>query len=222
MIRDNLVFRGGTALNKLFLKSPTRYSEDLDFVQKESAPIGPIIDTIRNLLQPWLGEPKRKLTQRSVKLIYQYEATGGLPAKLKIEINTTEHFQVLPLHIEPLAVSTEWFEGNCMITTYALEELMATKLRALYQRRKGRDLFDLWYVITQNVVDTNQMIEIFKKYCAHDDINISQKLFKENMEMKRLHRDFRVDMNVLLAPSIQWNFDEAFSAVHQHIINKLS
>jgi len=33
-IKDALVFRGGTALNKLFLKPPARYSEDIDFVQK--------------------------------------------------------------------------------------------------------------------------------------------------------------------------------------------
>ncbi len=33
-IRDALVFRGGTALNKLFLTPGARYSEDIDFVQK--------------------------------------------------------------------------------------------------------------------------------------------------------------------------------------------
>lgn len=31
-IKDSLVFRGGTALNKLFIQPPARYSEDLDFV----------------------------------------------------------------------------------------------------------------------------------------------------------------------------------------------
>ncbi len=48
-IRDALVFRGGTALNKLFLNSPARYSEDIDFVQKRAEPIGRIIQ-IFNLI----------------------------------------------------------------------------------------------------------------------------------------------------------------------------
>lgn len=44
-IKDALVFRGGTALNKLFLKPPARYSEDIDFVQKRPEPIGQLIQS---------------------------------------------------------------------------------------------------------------------------------------------------------------------------------
>ena len=88
-IKDALVFRGGTALNKLFLKPPARYSEDIDFVQKRSEPIGKTIDAIRELLNPWLGDPKWKVTERSAKLVYKYESIGKLPVKLKIEISTT-------------------------------------------------------------------------------------------------------------------------------------
>ena len=139
-IKDTLVFRGGTALNKLFLKPPARYSEDIDFVQKNISPIGQTIDAIRTLLKPLLGEPKWKITERSAKLVYKYEAINKLPAKLKIEINTTEHFQVLPLKTEIFSINSEWFQGEANILTYEIDELMATKLKALYQRRKGRDL----------------------------------------------------------------------------------
>ena len=67
-IKDALVFRGGTALNKLFLKPPARYSEDIDFVQKRPEPIGKTIDAIRVLLKPWLGDPKWKITERSANV----------------------------------------------------------------------------------------------------------------------------------------------------------
>src|SRR5436189_506114 len=59
-ISDSLVFRGGTALNKLYITPPARYSEDLDFVQIKSEPIGPTIASIRNKLDNWLGTPKGK------------------------------------------------------------------------------------------------------------------------------------------------------------------
>jgi len=39
LLADALVFRGGTALHKLLLSPTARYSEDLDFVQRESAPV---------------------------------------------------------------------------------------------------------------------------------------------------------------------------------------
>ncbi len=63
-VSEALVFRGGTALNKLFLKPPSRYSEDIDFVQKNSNPIGQTIDAIRALFKPWLGDPKRPTVAR--------------------------------------------------------------------------------------------------------------------------------------------------------------
>ncbi len=145
-IKDALVFRGGTALNKLFINPASRYSEDIDFVQKNSDPIGPTINAIREVLKPWLGDPKWKITQRSAKMIYTYESINKSESKLKIEINTTEHFQVLPFKKVPFSMDSDWFKGTADITTYEMDELIATKLRALYQRRKGRDLFDIWYV----------------------------------------------------------------------------
>ena len=151
-----LVFHGGTALNKLFLKPPARYSEDIDFVQKRLEPIGKIIDTIRILLKPWLGDPQWKVTQRGAKLIYKYESINKLPTKLKIEINNTEHFQVLPLHLEKLNVQSEWFNHSLDVVTYELDELMATKLCTLYQHWKGQDLFDLWYVTKQELIDLDR------------------------------------------------------------------
>ncbi|WP_375326520.1 nucleotidyl transferase AbiEii/AbiGii toxin family protein [Candidatus Tisiphia endosymbiont of Nemotelus uliginosus] len=220
-IKDSLVFRGGTALNKLFIKPPVRYSEDIDFVQKRPEPIGLTIDAIRQSLKPWLGDPKWKITERSVKLVYQYKAISGLPAKLKIEINTTEHFQVLPLRHESFSIESQWFNGVCEIVTYELAELVATKLRALYQRRKGRDLFDLWYIFKCKLVEANQVIHIFQKYCANDSILISKELFQKNMELKRLNKDFQVDMNVLLPPQVYWNFDEAFEFVQTRILSQI-
>src|SRR3989338_4336078 len=111
-ISNSLVFRGGTALNKLYIQPPARYSEDIDFVQIKSAPIGGTIDAVRQALDPWLGEPKRKLTDRSAKLIYRYTAIDNVVAKLKIEINTTEHFHVLPLTKHSFKMKSEWFEGE--------------------------------------------------------------------------------------------------------------
>ena len=221
-VKESLIFRGGTALNKLFIKPPARYSEDLDFVQKKSEPIGSTIDAIRRVLKPWLSEPRRKITERSAKLIFQYQSISGLPAKLKVEINTTEHFGVLPFRTELLEMTSPWYTDSCEIITYELVELMATKLRALYQRRKGRDLFDLWYVWKNDLVDIMQVIEIFQKYCANEGVIITRKFFEENMAFKKLNVDFRTDMNVLLPHNISWDFDEAFNFVQENIIEKLS
>ncbi len=218
-IQESLVFRGGTALNKLYIRPAARYSEDIDFVQKKPEPIGETINAIRYSLNDWLGEPKRKLTARGVKLIYQYEAINKLPSKLKIEINTSEHFHFLQHKQIPYAVDSKWFNGQCIIITYQLEELIATKLRALYQRRKGRDLFDVWFVFSRGLVDQNLVFDLFHKYCYSSGQLVTKDIFLQNIEQKRLSRDFKVDMNILLPFMIEWNFDEAFEYV-QNVISE--
>lgn len=220
-VRDALVFRGGTALNKLFINPPARYSEDIDFVQKNVDPIGQTIDAIRTLLKPWLGDPKWKITQRSAKLIYKYESTNKIPAKLKIEINTTEHFQALPLKTVPFAMDSAWFKGETNIITYEMDELMATKLRALYQRRKGRDLFDLWYVTDRNLIDLNRVFDIFSQYCTYNNVKVTSEEFLKNLELKKNHRDFHMDMSVLLPSKLHWDFDEAYQFVVDNVIRRL-
>ena len=220
-VRKSLVFRGGTALNKLFLLPGVRYSEDLDFVQKKEEGVGSSLDAIRTVLKPWLGEPAWKITQRGAKLIYKYESINGLPAKLKIEINTTEHFQVLPLKQVEFSMNSEWSSGAAKIITYEIDELMATKLRALYQRRKGRDLFDVWYVANKGLIHIEKMLGIFHHYCVHDGTPISKSEFVKNLEHKKNHPDFYVDMHALLPEELQWNFDEAYEFVLEKVIHYL-
>lgn len=202
LVRESLVFRGGTALNKLYIDPPARYSEDIDLVQIKPEPIGKTLDAIREVLDPWLGEPQRKLTERSAKLVYRFTAFDNTPAKLKIEINTTEHFSVKPIIKKLHKIESEWFEGSANLLTYHLDELMATKLRALYQRRKGRDLFDLWYVLEKNLINIDEVIIIFHQYCRHNENFISQAMFEQNLLLKKQHTDFRSDMEQLLAHEV--------------------
>ncbi len=95
-LRDALIFRGGTALNKLCFQRPLRYSEDVDLVQRVTGPIGPVFDGVRQALAGWLGaSPARKQGQGVVNLVYRAmsEDVPPLPLRIKIEINTREHFQ---------------------------------------------------------------------------------------------------------------------------------
>lgn len=220
-VQQSLVFRGGTALNKLYIHPPARYSEDLDFVQLNAAPIGKTLDAIRAVLDEWLGEPQRKLTERSAKLVYRYTAIDNTPSKLKIEINTTEHFNVRPILAKLYHVDSEWFQGSAQVMTYNLNELMGTKLRALYQRRKGRDLFDLWYVLDKKLVDVDEVITIFSKYCQHNNEPIYRAMFEQNLFHKKQHIDFMSDMEPLLTKEIVWNFEKAMLLVEQEIISKI-
>ena len=222
-IKSSLAFLGGTALNKLFIQPPVRYSEDIDLVQLIPESIGETVNSIRKALDIWLGEPKRKLTERGVKLLYRYTAIDNTPAKLKVEINTTEHFHLLPLQTIGHKVKSAWFNGESNILTDQLNELMASKLRALYQRRKGRDLFDLWHVIHHGLIDTKQTVSVFNQYnkkCSQQPI--SRAMFEQNLYLKEQNKDFIVDISVLLATDKTWDFKQAIELVRNTLISELA
>lgn len=217
-VKKSLLFRGGTALHKIHFKPPARYSEDIDLVQYKPEPIGKTIDAIRQTLDHWLGEPKRKLTERSVKLIYYYTSEENRPMKLKIEINTTEHFHVLGLSEHEFEVQSPWFSGKTILGSYHLDELMATKLRALYQRRKGRDLFDLWLALKNNLINTAAVVEIFKAYCDHAKQIVSRAMFEKSLYEKSQHKDFPYDILELIVNRDSWSFEEANNMVKEQLV----
>ena len=156
-VASSLVFRGGTALYKIYLTPPARYSEDIDLVQVRAEPIGETLDRARAALDPWLGEPRRVFHEGRVNLVYRFESEDAPPLKLKlkVEINTREHFTVLGVKRVPFKVDNPWFKGAADVSTYAIDELLCTKLRALYQRKKGRDLFDVWYAMDHGIHQSN-------------------------------------------------------------------
>lgn len=157
-----LAFRGGTALYKLHME-PARYSEDIDLVQVDSEPIGETLDAIHEVLDSWLGEPTWKKADSRFTLKYKVRSEGppAVPIRLKIEINTREHFAVHDFEEMPFEVDSPWFAGVTTIQTYCLNELLGTKLRALYQRRKGRDLFDLWWALEHDDAGPDEIVDCF-------------------------------------------------------------
>src|ERR1700683_2783154 len=96
-LRERLAFRGGTALQKVYLKEPVRYSEDIDLVQRLAEPIGPVVNAIREKLDVWLGKPKWELSRANASLVYRFESEIAPveSLRLKVETNTREHFSVL-------------------------------------------------------------------------------------------------------------------------------
>ncbi|MCK4516160.1 MAG: nucleotidyl transferase AbiEii/AbiGii toxin family protein, partial [Spirochaetaceae bacterium] len=186
-LQQRLAFRGGTALYKLFLRPSVRYSEDIDLVQITPEPIGNTFDTLRSVLDPWLGEPRRQLKEGRVNLLYRFDSEDRppLPIRLKIEINSREHFSHLGFHVVPFGVTNRWFKGDAEITTYTPNELLGTKLRALYQRKKGRDLFDLWFALENASIDATLILSCFQRYMAEAGHAVTRAQFEANLHAKR-------------------------------------
>lgn len=218
-----LSFRGGTALNKLHLEEPSRYSEDIDLVQLVPGPIGDIINPLQSLLRDLLGEASVSIRDSSTRLTYRVESEiePVVPLRLKIEIDTREHDPVVGLVKVPFAVRSGWFAGSATVPTYPLNELMGSKLRALHQRRKGRDLFDLWLVTDQEMIDPGEVVRCFLAYIARQGLTISRAEFEESLYRKMEDSRFLGDVKPLLRDEHRFEPEAAFRLVKRELIARI-
>ncbi|VAW04828.1 hypothetical protein MNBD_ACTINO01-754 [hydrothermal vent metagenome] len=84
--------------------------------------------------------------------------------RVKIEVNTFERSPANPPIRIPFRVESSWFSGSADVLTFTLDEVAATKIRALFQRSKGRDLFDLCLALAQLGVSPSSIVEAFAPY----------------------------------------------------------
>jgi predicted nucleotidyltransferase component of viral defense system len=223
-LRENLAFRGGTALHKLYLNPAARYSEDIDLVQIKPGPIKPIMERIGEVVTFFEEKRATEVRGHGAKALYRFTSEyEEIRMRLKLEINCKEHFNVLDWVDFPFEVATEWFSGKAEIRTYNINELLGTKLRALYQRSKGRDLFDLDYSRRNIDLNFEQIITCFKKYTsfATGKRAPSGKEFLLNIEEKENSAEFSGDMEALLRPEIKYNHSEAFDWVKSELIERI-
>lgn len=222
-LASKLAFRGGTALHKLYLSPQPRYSEDIDLVQIDAEPIKPVMYRLGEVLEFLPNRvTKQKRYNNTMLFRMESELPPVVPIRLKIEINCFEHFNELGLVKMPFAVSNPWFTGECELTTYRLNELLGTKLRALYQRKKGRDLFDLYKALSVQEVNPDEIIRCYKRYM---DFVAGQpptyKQFILNMEEKMNDADFLGDIESIIRPGETFNPQAGYELVRETLIERL-
>ena len=149
------------------------------------------------------------------------------PLRLKVEVNTREHFSVLGFARKHFRIDSPWFRGAAELLTYELEELLATKLRALYQRSKGRDLYDLAAAVEHFPrLDFAKTVECFERYLEHEGHRVSRAEFEANMAGKMRDPVFHGDLDPVLAiGSLQekatYDPQAGYRLVHDELIARL-
>lgn len=148
---DKIYFKGGTAIH--FLLNSPRFSEDLDFSTGYSKP--EIIKTVKQI------EEKLQKELPESKIIILYSGKSGIRFRWRC---------VMPDFKYPLVIRLDFSfkprlgrnQVAAIITNFPLiffpvishlsaEEILAEKIRALLSRAKGRDVFDLWFLIRQKI-----------------------------------------------------------------------
>lgn len=210
LLGGEFVLRGGTSLHKLHLAEPLRYSEDLDYVRRTHSGIKPYVEALRSIASD-VGLDVTSVNASGQMVHVYLDADPTVPPgriRVKVETNiaeTTPFRQTIAL---PLQVDSQWFRGAAEIPTYELEELMGTKLRALYQREKSRDLFDLWLVLPGGA-DPEGIVGAFRHYMGEDAFTYPQ--LRQNLLQKLSSTGFGADLETLVT-KVPAEFDATAAA----------
>lgn len=166
---ENLVFRGGTALKKVYFPE-YRFSEDLDFVIDNKKEINIYQEMIIQILQKISSDYPVKMDKRSMsksdqlQLFITYDIIPDIRGVKELKVDILQDYYI-PKHERKRLLFTypEFENKNSVLETYALESVVCDKIgRILDVDNEPRDLYDLWYLLKLNL-----------------DINIIRKEFKD-------------------------------------------
>ncbi len=217
-LSNELVFRGGTCLHKLHLPTPRRYSEDLDFVRTTSSGIAPLTKAVTALGERLGFDMSTRISQHP-KIYLRTTSADGTTLRIKVEINTHERSPARPLICMPHVVDSPWWSGQGDILTFTPAELVWTKIRALFQRKKGRDLFDLWLALTELNLDPNDILDALPTYAPP---GLTAKRAVADLQAKVLDPTFRTDIAPLVDPwPSNYDIDAAGHLVTDLLLSKI-
>ena len=208
-----LYLKGGTSINKLYLQKTARLSIDLDFnlIGTKENVIGErnkirdkIVLLLREQDEDYIIKKKDTYEQTTVKAGYK-PVFGPSRQYMKIEISHIERFPVLNNVIKELKSPDP--KDVTKIYTYAVEELIATKLRALYERLKGRDIYDLYYLSSLSF-DKSHVRKLVLYYFYRSKKIFNPKLFFKNISNKFTSGKYIDDVSTFIRADVPFSIDE--------------
>jgi predicted nucleotidyltransferase component of viral defense system len=237
-LQGQIAMRGGTLLHKVHLAPPARYSEDIDLVVVGDRPEGHIRKALNRVLSGVLGTPKlsawadlKLAIRNTVKPSRVLRITYAIPSLMEpgthleivVEANVTERQPHRPVLKSPFTFPFRDAVVSTQVSGYDLHEMLGTKLRALFQRRRGRDLFDLYWALrlAKPAVDPAQVIESFQHYLKREGSAAGRAEFMLLLDAHLADRGFCSDMSQLLRAGITYDPQQAGDEVKTKLLSSL-
>lgn len=136
------VFKGGTALNKVYLSGRQRFSEDLDY-DFETGSVREVEAFCRELAKkiPGYRISEFRRVGQTIQFECEFQPPFGNPDRVRVDVAAKHIVTARPLAIKP--ASSAWTQQSVAgFHVYSLEDLAARKLIALRMRTEGKDAYD--------------------------------------------------------------------------------
>jgi predicted nucleotidyltransferase component of viral defense system len=187
-LRHHWVFKGGTCLKKCFVET-YRFSEDLDFTVLEGGPLAPedllpVLTEMLDLVEQETGitlssrQPAVRLRPdgRSAEGRIYYRGPRGTPGEARVKLDLTYDETIIEPTIrrEIAHAYDETLPGDGAVQCYAFVEVFAEKLRALGQRTRPRDLYDVVNLYRRADLRKNRdlVMAVLERKCTYKDVPV--------------------------------------------------
>ena len=151
---DELIFKGGTALQKAY--GLNRFSIDLDFtLNDKNLDADTVMEKIRDDISNFGYETELKKIRTKGKTILLkikgplFQDNPRSVSILRIEISTRENVLLKPETNEIVPIYTDLQPYTLIIMQ--LKEILSEKVRAIVSRDKARDVYDLWFLLKRGI-----------------------------------------------------------------------
>lgn len=203
-----IYFKGGTALNKIFL-SYARISEDIDFtITRELEEVNKEIKEKINESKLFETINEDKNVEGFTRLVVHYKGLVGEDGVIFLDLNQRAKLSLKPEEHEIDHFYKEYIP-SFSFNTVSKEEIIAEKVSALVGRNKPRDHFDIYQLLKKRMPIN---IELVKKKC-HDS-GCEFDIIKIFNQGQKLHRRWQEDIAPLLAEEVSYN--EVMQTLAEH------
>ncbi|MFH1240568.1 MAG: nucleotidyl transferase AbiEii/AbiGii toxin family protein [Candidatus Diapherotrites archaeon] len=175
-LKENWVFKGGTALRKVYFKE-YRYSEDLDFTllndlsKKEiETELEKVFDFLK---EKYNANYRIKSFHKKgfVDLKIQFDGLRGGKNTITLDLMSDE---IIVTPSKEMKIMDEYNEEYFSLLVYSLEEILLEKLRSLLQRTRVRDYYDCWFLLKykKEQLDLGNAKELFNKKANYKKVKL--------------------------------------------------
>ena len=201
-IKNNLIFKGGTAIKKVYFQETWRFSHDLDFTTFNLDN-----ENIKNELEGVFNDIERKssikfefksfhITPGSI--IANVQFLGPLNAKNRIRVDVSLDENVITKPVFKIISSQYPDIAHYCVNVYSLDEIMAEKLRSILQRGKSRDYYDVWMLLKVEKFDLNKIRQLLIEKCKCKGIEFKSELIFDKDKLRDARSFWEVGLKDLV------------------------
>lgn len=209
-----MALKGGTGIRKVFIEN-YRFSDDLDFTLLEPYEKEILQEAVEDAVsrareesgigfEDDIGIIETATGFRAIALFRIIPMNASIPTKLIIDLTTMSNESVL-LPVEKRQIYHPYSDKlTAGVTSYCLEEIMAEKIRSLFQRLRPRDIYDIWHLAGR--VNPDAVTGILHRKCGCKEV------VPDGSVLAGKREQFSASWNASLRHQMKVipNFEEAF------------